>query len=67
MGGYTKELAKALAKLGNRVSVLTSVLGQDGGEGFALYPRVSKWDFSSWRDILALIRELEPQILHLQY
>lgn len=67
MGGYTKELAKALAKLGNRVSVLTSVLGQDGGESFALYPRVSKWDFSSWKHILTLFKEIEPQILHLQY
>lgn len=67
MGDYTKELAKALAKLGHRVSVLTSVLGQEGGEGFALYPRVSKWDFSSWKDILTLVREIEPQILHLQY
>lgn len=67
MGDYTKELAEALAKLGNRVSVLTSVLGQEGGESFALYPRVSKWDFSSWRAILGLLREIEPQILHLQY
>lgn len=67
MGDYTKELAKALAKLGNRVSVLTSVLGRDGGESFALYPRVSKWDFSSWKHILTLLKEIEPQILHLQY
>ncbi len=67
MGGYTKELAKALANFGHRVSVLTSVLGQEGGESFALYPRVSKWDFSSWKAILTLINEIEPQILHLQY
>ena len=67
MGAYTKELAKALAKFGHRVSVLTSVLGQDGGESFALYPRVSKWGFSSWKAILTLIREIKPQILHLQY
>ena len=67
MGGYTKELAKALAKFGHQVSVLTSVLGRDGGEGFRLYPRVSKWDFSSWKAILTLIKEIEPQILHLQY
>lgn len=67
MGDYTKELAKALAKLGDRVSVLTSVLGQDRGESFELYPRVSKWGFSSWKDILTLLREIEPQILHLQY
>lgn len=67
MGDYTKELAKALANSGHRVSILTSVLGQEGGEGFTLYPRVSKWDFSSWRAILTLIKEIEPQILHLQY
>lgn len=67
MGDYTRELAKALAKLGNQVSVLTSVLGQEGGESFALYPRVSKWGFSSWKAIRTLIREIEPQILHLQY
>ncbi len=67
MGGYASELAKALAKFGNRVSVLTSVLGQEEGESFALYPRVSKWDFSSWKDILSLLKEIEPQILHLQY
>ncbi len=67
MGDYTRELAKALAKLGNRVSVLTSVLGQEGGESFRLYPRVSKWGFSSWKIIFSLIREIEPQILHLQY
>jgi glycosyltransferase involved in cell wall biosynthesis len=67
MGDYTKELAKALAKPGNRVSVLTSLLGQDGGENFRLYPRVSKWDFSSWKAIIALIEEIEPQIVHLQY
>lgn len=67
MGDYTRELAKALAKLGHRVSVLTSVLGQEGGESFALYPRVSKWGFSSWKTIITLLREIEPQILHLQY
>jgi len=67
LGDYTKELAKALAKLGHRVSVLTSVLGQDGGESFALYPRVSKWGFSSWKAIITLLGEIEPQILHLQY
>jgi len=67
MGGYTRELAKALAKLGHRVSVLTSFLGQEGGEGFALYPRISKWGFSSWRAVLTLIKEIEPQILHIQY
>ncbi len=67
IGGYTKELAKALAKLGHRVSVLASVWGQERGEGFALYPRVSKWGFSSWKAILTLIKETEPQILHLQY
>lgn len=67
IGDYTRELAKALAQLGHQVSVLTSVLGQDGGESFRLYPRISKWDFSSWKAILTLIREVEPQILHLQY
>jgi len=67
MGGYTKELAQALANFGHRVSVLTSVLGQDRGETFTLYPWVSKWGFSSWKAILSLLNEIEPQILHLQY
>lgn len=67
MGDYTKELAKGLANSGHRVSVLTSVLSQEGGEGFALYPWVSKWGFSSWKAIITLIKEVEPQILHLQY
>jgi len=67
MGDYTRELAKALAQLGHRVGVLTSVLGREGGESFSVYPWVSKWGFSSWRVILTLIKEIEPQILHLQY
>jgi len=67
MGDYTRELARSLANFGHRVSVLTSVLGQERGESFALYPRVSKWGFSSWKTAITLLKEVEPQILHLQY
>ena len=69
VGDFTHELGKALAALGCQVSVITST--KAGSErqvdGIAVFPIIEKWGWGCWGIILKLVRELEPDVLNIQY
>jgi glycosyltransferase involved in cell wall biosynthesis len=70
VGDYTHELAKALAALGQAVHVVTirpCAAFQPAGAAFTLHPVIGRWSFAALFQIRALARELQLDILNLQY
>jgi len=69
VGDYTERLCKQLAQLGVQVSVITSVgcYNDNTRPNLTVYPVVGKWDFSSWHIIDDTVRQINPDIVHIQY
>ena len=69
VGDFTRELGKALAALGCQVSVITSTKAgnQRQMDGIAVFPVIERWDWRCWGVILNLVRELEPDVINIQY
>jgi len=69
VGDFTHELGKALAALGCQVSVITSTKAGDKrqADGIAVFPVIEKWNCRCWSTILKLVRELEPDVVNIQY
>ena len=66
VGDYTKEIGLALRDLGCEVDVLAPT--QAGPvPGLAVHPIVERWDWRCWGTLLELIREREPDVVHVQY
>ncbi|MFQ5593644.1 MAG: glycosyltransferase family 4 protein [Anaerolineae bacterium] len=66
MGDYTRELTSALADLGVEAHVVTSV---EAGPSDArtVHPVIKTWGWLSLRTIDALLDDLQPAIVHVQY
>ena len=67
MGDYSKELGQALGALGIEVHVITSLQGHSAPEGLTVHPLIRQWGWGCWRPILHLVRQIEPQVFHIQY
>ncbi len=71
VGDYTRCLARALASHGVRVSVITGAGGEDGAAASPEEPFVLRgvgaWDWRCWRDVIAALDRLRPDVLHMQY
>jgi len=67
MGDYTKELGQALATLGVEVHVMTSTPGDSVPEGLMVHPLIGRWGWGCWGPIIHLVRQGQPQVLHIQY
>jgi glycosyltransferase involved in cell wall biosynthesis len=72
VGDYTSCLARALAQQAVRCSVITSyVPGARRAPPSPFDPRVCpairSWSWSSWGHLRALLRDLQPDVLHVQY
>lgn len=68
VGGYTKELSRALAQQGLEVSIITSRKGgPEGVEWAQVFPVVSRWGWNSWQAVIDIMKSVRPQILHIQY
>jgi glycosyltransferase involved in cell wall biosynthesis len=72
VGDYTSCLARALAQQAVRCSVVTShVPGARRARPRPFEPRlcpaIRDWSWSSWGHLRALLRDLQPDILHVQY
>lgn len=69
VGDFTHELGKALAALGCQVNVITSMTAgsERQADGIAVFPVIERWDWRCWGVILKLVRELEPDVINIQY
>ncbi len=70
VGDYTRLLAAALARLGLAVTVLTGrrpapLEGHPPGVG--LHTPVSGWGYGSWSPVVRVVREVAPDVVHIQY
>ncbi len=66
VAAYTSELNKALTTLGHEISVVTSTPAA-GSAGENVYPLIARWDWTIWRNILALARKIDADWMHVQY
>jgi glycosyltransferase involved in cell wall biosynthesis len=66
VGDYTRELGLALHDLGSDVQVLTSTQS-DPVAGMTIHPVVERWNWRSWGIVLDLVRQQQPDVLHIQY
>ena len=76
VGDCTNEIAQGLAALGVEVSVLTSTQAVGGlavaqfatvKSAVSVLPVISNWNWSSLHAIRKVCRELNPDIVHIQY
>ena len=69
VGAYTRELGRALAEQGARISVATSTVAgqQQAADGIDVYPVVERWGWRGVRTLGALARDLGADWLHVQY
>jgi glycosyltransferase involved in cell wall biosynthesis len=66
VGDYTRELGLALHDLQCQVHIVTSSQAADSPD-LTVHAVVERWDWSSWRIILDLIRHHQPDVVHIQY
>jgi glycosyltransferase involved in cell wall biosynthesis len=66
VGDYTCELGLALRDLGCEVHIATSTAAR-ALENLTVHPVVARWDWSSWRVLLDLVRRHRPDVVHVQY
>jgi glycosyltransferase involved in cell wall biosynthesis len=66
VGDYTRELGLALYEQGCEVHV-ASTLDAGTAPGLDVHAGVARWDWSCWRSLLALVRHLQPDVVHVQY
>jgi len=74
VGDYTHELAHAMARQGADVVVLTSRqagVQRDAEDvlpgSLTVLPVVDHWDWRCWRAVRRVVRQLHPDVLHIQY
>ncbi len=67
VGDYTNMLAKALANSGNEVSIITSKKANKNCKNFNIYNIIDEFNFKSIKIIINKLKEIKPDVVHLQY
>lgn len=74
VGDYTRCLALALVARYHQVAVITGSTGASStsappGHDAALrvLPQVSRWGWRCWREVIACLEQVRPDVLHIQY
>ena len=67
VGDYTRELARALVRLGHSVSVLTSVKGTWSEPGITTIPIMTSWGWQAWSQVTQTARQVKADVVHTQY
>ncbi len=66
VGDYTREIGLALRDLGSEVHVLAPKLARPV-PGLAVQPVVERWNWGCWGTLLGLVRQQQPDVVHVQY
>jgi glycosyltransferase involved in cell wall biosynthesis len=66
VGDYTRELGLALSDLGCKVDVVAPTQARPV-PGLTIHPIVERWDWRCWGTLLDLVRQCEPDVVHIQY
>ena len=66
---YTRELARALARSGHEIGILTSqqATPPPNDAHIAHFPQITSWGWSFWRELDAFLARWQPDVLHFQY
>lgn len=67
VGDYTLRLGTALAQRGHMISVLTSTANALARPSPLTAQAISAWGWRSWREVVAALDRLRPDVLHIQY
>ena len=66
VGDYTREMGLALGNSGCSVHIATSA-GAGPVPGLTVHALVKRWTWGSWRELLDLVRQERPGVVHIQY
>lgn len=66
VGDYTRELGLALRDLGSEVDVVGPTQARPV-PGLTVHALVERWDWRCWGTLLDLVRQREPDVVHVQY
>lgn len=67
VGDYTSMIANALESIGNDVSVITSKKANNEVKNIHVYNIVGKFDYNSIKIIIQKLKEIKPDVVHMQY
>lgn len=67
VGDYTLRLGTALAERGHTINVLTSAANVLVGLSSLPTQAIAAWGWRSWREVVAALDRLRPDVLHIQY
>ena len=69
VGDYTSMVAYELANIGNEVSVITSIKADKkfDNENLKIYNIIESFDYKSIKIIINKLKEIKPDIVHIQY
>ena len=67
VGDFTRELARALAKQGQDVHVITGRNNCADDAGVAVHSVIKSWGLRCWRQIAAVARQQQLDVLNIQY
>ncbi len=70
VGDFTRELARALADIGHEIHVITRVSGKwqvASCKSLSVHRVMEEWRWRCWKQIQSLARELELDVLNVQY
>ncbi|MBU3103155.1 glycosyltransferase [Clostridium gasigenes] len=68
VGDYTNIIAKELVAKGNDVSIITSKSAKkEKYENFHVFNIMDSWNFKEKESILKILREVQPDVVHIQY
>ncbi|MDF9296664.1 glycosyltransferase [Geobacillus stearothermophilus] len=68
VGDYLYQLLSEIRKMPNLdISLITSVGCIEQMQGVSIYPIIKRWDFTALPQIIKTVKEIRPDIVHIQY
>ena len=65
---YTRELARALVRLGHEVGIFTSQQAAPTPDARIVYfPQMAGWGWELWRELDRVLAQWQPDVVHFQY